>query len=365
LICSAYTTFIEEKKSQKYLFINFIGMATASIVPFPPIVSHACHSAVIRIQGLKDTLSTAKAIFVEELNLYFELGPKLRKTIYGEVLFGFELESIEGDELFRRKDHRVAIKVYNLQQVKHSSVAAENPENEIAAMFYLRSHPNVISLVCCCQDSAHLYAIMPYIEGEELFDYIDVRRHGPLDEIEAKRFFFELISGLKHIHSYQVTHRDMSLENTLITYPSLQTPELRTVIIDFGMAIRLEPNTASSSSSTPLSMRFQSCCGKKRYIAPELMNKSSIVYPMAADVWAAGVMLFTVLAGCPPFDMALPTDCRYRVIASGRLPRLLQEWNVLLSSPAIDLLTGLLRVNPLDRLTPQQILEHPWFSTES
>ena len=83
---------------------------------------------------------------------------------------------------------------------------------------------------------------------------------------------------------------------------------------------------------------------------------------MKSDIWALGVMLFAMLCGFPPAGKALMSDPRYRMIASGQLPVLVESWNVAdnLQNGALDLIVNILKPNPGERLTLQEIMEHRW-----
>ena len=72
------------------------------------------------------------------------------------------------------------------------------------------------------------------------------------------------------------------------------------------------------------------------------------------------MILFILLTGYPPVEAATPLDPRYRMIRDGQLNKMLREWNVLISSNAVDLMQKLLKANPLERIRLDDILEHPW-----
>ena len=82
---------------------------------------------------------------------------------------------------------------------------------------------------------------------------------------------------------------------------------------------------------------------------------------MKSDIWALGVILFTMLTGFPPVDTATTADPRYRMVSAGHLRTLLDSWNVtFLSDSVTDLMENILRPNPGDRLTLAEIRQHPW-----
>ena len=86
--------------------------------------------------------------------------------------------------------------------------------------------------------------------------------------------------------------------------------------------------------------------------------------PMLNDIWALGIILFIVLTGVPPVDSAVETDERYRTIAEGRLREMVEDWGFILSPASLDLLQGILRPDPRQRLSLTQILNHPWMTQQ-
>ena len=77
-------------------------------------------------------------------------------------------------------------------------------------------------------------------------------------------------------------------------------------------------------------------------------------------MWAAGVILYIMLTGFPPYDQASRTDQRFELIVTGRLVKQLKSWGINLSREAGELLQSMLQLNPRDRLTLAQVMSHPW-----
>lgn len=101
-------------------------------------------------------------------------------------------------------------------------------------------------------------------------------------------------------------------------------------------------------------------CGKKSYVAPEVLSATPVLNLLTADLWSLGVVLFMLVSGVPPVDTASDRDNRFRVITSGRLALLLQHWGLThLSSSLVDLLQRLL--SKVDNRIPlQEVITHPW-----
>lgn len=350
------------------------GQPVAYPIPFPqPILQVA---ALFRARISIGQRIYEKNAIQSQSGMFYELDRTLKNAIYGKVVLGYVIApNPQNDGSFLQTGGRVAIKVISKERyiaVRHQT--QEHPDKEMAVLNYLKDtalphgsslsatigapavtappppnhHSNICNVVECAHDAAYLFSIMEFIDGKELYDYMD--EHGPLAEPEARGFFLQILSGLHVLHSYGIAHRDMSLENLMITENG------RIVIIDFGMAIRVHQMSTGEHYLVP----NMGHCGKKNYISPEVLSNAAFYNPALCDMWAMGVILFMLLTGIPPVESATPLDPRYRKIANGGMASMLAHWGIDLSREAVDLMTQMLKPNPIDRLTTSQILMHPW-----
>ena len=107
-------------------------------------------------------------------------------------------------------------------------------------------------------------------------------------------------------------------------------------------------------------IRPQGTCGKWMYMSPEIYRNEEPFDGFAVDMWAAGVILFLMLTGFPPWERACQTDERFHYMTSGYLVQMLTEWEIGLCSDAMDLLQRMLFLDPKDRLSLEQVRAHPW-----
>ncbi|KAJ3111566.1 MAP/microtubule affinity-regulating kinase 3 [Phlyctochytrium bullatum] len=144
-------------------------------------------------------------------------------------------------------------------------------------------HPNVITLYQVMETEDECYVVMEFASGGELIEYIAARNH--LSEKEARRFFRQLISAMDHCHMANVVHRDLKLENLLLT-------DNKTLLIsDFGLGRTFQNDTDEL---------MKTFCGTPNYAAVELI--SGIPYiGVKSDIWAMGVVLYVMMTGKPPF----------------------------------------------------------------
>eukprot|EP00930_Biecheleria_cincta_P031907 TRINITY_DN22124_c0_g2_i1.p1 TRINITY_DN22124_c0_g2~~TRINITY_DN22124_c0_g2_i1.p1 ORF type:complete len:235 (+),score=39.30 TRINITY_DN22124_c0_g2_i1:51-755(+) len=150
----------------------------------------------------------------------------------------------------------------------------------------------------------HVYAPnelhMDHCSGGDLFDEIMLMHESQgtgLSEAAAAIVFGQLMSGVAFLHSQDVVHRDIKVENVLLAYPCTEKPleENGNVakLCDFGFAAR---DPEKNGNGTMLTDR----CGSPDYIAPEILLCEG--YGRQVDIWSCGVVLFASLSACLPFE---------------------------------------------------------------
>jgi len=262
--------------------------------------------------------------------------------------------------------YHVAIKMVEWSRVhQNRGRLLEDPIKEIAAMQLIGTdHPHVLGSLEVLQDDEFLYSVMPYAKGGDLFGYVvneSRGEEGGMDEPVARYWFKQILQGLYFLQSKGICHRDLSLENILVD-------EDNCLVIDFGMCLRVpytsqESATRISSISDGLTRRLirpQGTCGKHNYMSPEIFENRESFDGFAIDLWAAGVILYIMLTGFPPYDHATLSDQRFEIIVNGQLVDQLQSWDIHLGEQAGNLLQSMLQLRPNDRLTLAQVMEHEW-----
>lgn len=182
------------------------------------------------------------------------------------------------------------------------------------------------------------YLIMEYVEGGELFQYICEQR---TPEIEVIHLFRQILAALLYCHRLCIHHRDLKPENIL-----LDRVNLHIKLVDFGMAA-LQPEDKLLTTA----------CGSPHYAAPEVIRGGPYDGAMA-DIWSCGIILFMMLTGNPPFNYSgeethlkhlFQSICK----AEYRMPRDI-------SIEAQDLIRRILVPNPAQRITIEEIWDHPF-----
>jgi len=294
-----------------------------------------------------------KYVIRSSSGIHYEISHTIKRAIFGQIVLSHVVSPDGQDGVFIRTDQIRAIKIYSRHQLRQlQGRTAENPLNEITALQFIGdNHPNIMGQIECCSCSLNIYSIMRYCDGDELFDYID--ENGPLSNERAKDMFKQLLSGLSHLQTLGLGHRDMSLENIMYSKGEVY------IIIDFGMSLKLVFNPTVRTFHP---LRRQVVCGKRNYISPEVLRQDPVFNPMLSDVWALGVILFIAITGVPPVEQATTADDRYLMIADNRMMEMITAWGMheTIDPLAIDLIQQILRPNPNERLTIPQMLDHPW-----
>jgi serine/threonine protein kinase len=129
-----------------------------------------------------------------------------------------------------------------------------------------------------------------------------------------------------------------------------------------GDAPKLDASNLDCRSKPRMLMKPQGTCGKWIYMSPEIYKNRQPFDGYAVDMWAAGVILFLMLTGFPPWERACQTDERFKYMTAGYLVQMLTEWEIGISSDAMDLLQRMLFLDPKDRLSLDQVRAHPWMA---
>eukprot|EP00752_Nemacystus_decipiens_P001930 g1859.t1 len=276
-----------------------------------------------------------------------------RECQFGEVLRAVELtgEASKPPAYF-------AIKELSREKLrKMRGRTHEDPLREVAALQYLsgEGHPNVLTCTEALHDKNNLYIVTPFYSGGEMFDALTAR--GRFEEDEARPLFRQALEALLYLKTHGVCHRDVSLENFMLAEENMVK------LVDFGLALRI-PQTDDGEART---LPPQGECGKQYYMSPEVLASSGEFDGFAVDVWACGVMLFVMLTGVPPFEMALPSqDQRCQIVAvEESLVELLSAWGVSLSPEATSLIQSCLLFAPERRPNLQTLLNHPWIACDT
>ncbi|KAL6642410.1 hypothetical protein ACP70R_020591 [Stipagrostis hirtigluma subsp. patula] len=225
-----------------------------------------------------------------------------------------------------------------------SSVDVEDVRREVSIMRALPAHANVVRLREAFEDADAVHLVMEVCEGGELFDRIVARGH--YTERAAAAVMRTIMEVVQHCHKNGVMHRDLKPENFLYANASENSP---LKVIDFGLSVCFKPGE-----------RFSEIVGSPYYMAPEVLKRN---YGQEVDIWSAGVILYILLCGVPPFWAETDEGIAQAIIRSN-IDFQREPWPKV-SDNAKDLVRKMLDPSPYGRLTAQQVLEHPWIQNAS
>ncbi|XP_063697247.1 serine/threonine-protein kinase grp [Culicoides brevitarsis] len=250
----------------------------------------------------------------------------LGEGAYGEVKL--LINSHSGDA--------VAMKMVDLK--KHPD-AINSVKKEVAIQRNLQ-HVNILKFFGKRSQGDTEFIFLEYASGGELFDRIEP--DVGMNPADAQRYFRQLLSGVEYLHEKGIAHRDLKPENLLLD----EHDNIK--ISDFGMATMFRMKGRERLLTTK--------CGTLPYVAPEVLSKPYAAVP--ADIWSCGIILVTLLSGELPWDQPTTNCIEYLAWESNNYQSR-SPWTKL-NTLAISLLRKILAVEPEQRLTLSNIMQHRW-----
>eukprot|EP00906_Rhabdomonas_costata_P000138 RCo000189 len=231
---------------------------------------------------------------------------------------------------------KVAVKVIKVSSLQASAPVLRTIQREVILLTVMH-HPNVVRLFDVVQTKTHLYVVMEYVSGGDLWFLIQRER---LSLEQAFGYFYAIVGALDYCHSCCICHRDLKPENILLD-------EHGTIkLADFGLA-------AIMIRDRPLETR----CGSMQYASPELLKKPSKYDGTKADVWSLGVVFYVLCTGVLPFDEE----------KIGVLLRKIRTADYIMpASFSVEhsgFVASMLTISPIRRASLAQLRRHPFWRT--
>eukprot|EP00164_Ancoracysta_twista_P000682 GFYU01000904.1.p1 GENE.GFYU01000904.1~~GFYU01000904.1.p1 ORF type:complete len:341 (-),score=124.09 GFYU01000904.1:360-1382(-) len=248
----------------------------------------------------------------------------------------------------KSENKEYAVKVISKASMKKAS-EQELLDNEVDILRKC-DHPNILHLKETYNGKRNFYIVTELLSGGDVFDRIEEIGH--ITEQDAADLARALLDGLSYIHAKDIVHRDLKPENLLM---SDKTHFDEVKLADFGLSKLMDND-----------QQLKTACGTPHYIAPEILDRAfgstSGGYGPEVDMWSAGVILYIVLCGYPPFHHD-NTPMLFKKIRKGKFEFPSPEWDHV-SDSAKDLLRSLMEVNVSKRITAEEALDHDWLRTE-
>ena len=243
----------------------------------------------------------------------------------------------------RKKTSKIyAVKVLSKDRILGDHKKVEQALTERKVLVEVR-HPFIVQLHWTFQTRTHLYFVLEFCEGGELFFHLSKR--GRFDEQTAKFYFAEVLLGLEYLHARNILYRDLKLENILLDADG------HVRLTDFGVSKVSEDRTKD--------LRFTSVVGTREYFSPEMIKREG--YGKPYDFYCLGCVLYIMLTGSLPYFQGNWNEMYQKRVNGGILqfprgvPRL-----------AMDMCARLLDREPTTRIGSnggaEEIRRHPWLA---
>lgn len=243
--------------------------------------------------------------------------------------------SVGSVDLIATKDGRVmAMKTISKQNKKFK---ASSVKREIKAGQKIK-HKGVGAVRTSYEDKENVYLFMDYISGKDLVSVMKERNGIPMEEKAIREIFEQLLDTIDHIHSKGIAHRDIKLANIMLE------PNGTVKVVDFGLC------------ETTWAGRCKEHVGSLDYAAPEVFGTKAY-NGYSADIWSMGCLLYALFCGALPFTK---TQLQQMQTSKCIFPTFPARSNV--SDQAKDLISQMLKVDPLERISLKNIILHEWLA---
>ncbi|KAG0475719.1 hypothetical protein HPP92_015405 [Vanilla planifolia] len=264
----------------------------------------------------------------EDVRSYYTFGKELGRGQFGvtylctEIATGFPYacKSISKRKLVHKNDK-------------------EDTKREIQIMQHLTGQANIVEFKGAYEDKHSVHLVMELCAGGELFDRIIAKGH--YSERAAASICRAIVNVVNICHFMGVMHRDLKPENFLL---ATKDEGAMLKATDFGLSVFIEEGKV-----------YREIVGSAYYVAPEVLKRN---YGKEADIWSAGVILYILLSGVPPF-WAETEKGIFDAILQGDIDFESAPWPSI-SSSAKDLVRKMLTPDPKKRINSTQVLKHPW-----
>lgn len=234
----------------------------------------------------------------------------------------------------------MALKIFKKRKMNFFGLNSAHFEHSLVKSL---SHTNIISIKGYYEDSDYLCIIQELMSSD--LRALIVELNDPLEEVQIKEIFCQMLKAIEHCHKENIVHRDIKLENFLVD--SDETGKVKIKLSDFGLACKFDKDEPPTTK-----------CGSILSVAPEMLIKDN--YCPKVDMWGAGVILYELLSTQLPFYSDNETQYKKNIVKEKLKLDDSTLWKNI-SDTAKDLVLQLLNKDPLTRPDATEALNHPWF----
>lgn len=272
----------------------------------------------------------------------FELGPCIGVGTFGRIAVAREKES----------KARVVLKGMKKRRIERLRVQ-RHVAHEIEIQAHLR-HSNILQLFGFFWDPTHIFMILEHAHLGDLGRLLKTQPYERFSERLAAPLVAQVMSAIEYCHRMHVIHRDLKPQNILVSNG------FQVKLADFGWAVHTYPD-----------QKRWTLCGTLDYLPPEIVHAAD-GHSFGVDIWGLGVLAYELMEGCPPFAAPTCEETYRRILAASPsfAPRERarddaeqedkEEGHRLLSEAARDLVSAMLKREPVERLPLSEGLAHPW-----
>ncbi|VEN44330.1 unnamed protein product, partial [Callosobruchus maculatus] len=256
--------------------------------------------------------------------------------------------------IHRQTGQQFAAKIVDVAKFTSSPGLSTEDLKREATICHMLKHPHIVELLETYSSEGMLYMVFEFMDGSDLC-YEIVRRASAgfvYSEAVASHYMRQILEALRYCHENDIVHRDLRPECVLLATRENSAP---VKLGGFGAAAQL-PDQRTPGAGGQIPPPPSGRVGSPQFMAPEVVERRPCGKP--ADIWAAGVLLHVLLSGTPPFHGS--GRRLFEAITRGKLHLdTALQWQ-LVSDSAKDLVQQMLNLDPKQRITIQEVLNHRW-----
>uniref|UniRef100_A0A8C1LL95 Peripheral plasma membrane protein CASK n=1 Tax=Cyprinus carpio TaxID=7962 RepID=A0A8C1LL95_CYPCA len=244
----------------------------------------------------------------------------------------------------RETGQQFAVKIVDVAKFTSSPGLSTEDLKREASICHMLKHPHIVELLETYSSDGMLYMVFEFMDGADLcFEIVKRADAGFVySEAVASHYMRQILEALRYCHDNNIIHRDVKPHCVLLASKENSAP---VKLGGFGVAIQLGESGLVAGGRV----------GTPHFMAPEVVKRDP--YGKPVDVWGCGVILFILLSGCLPFYGT--KERLFEAIIKGKYKMNPRLWGQI-SESAKDLVRRMLMLDPAERITVYEALNHPW-----
>lgn len=267
-----------------------------------------------------------------------------RERLCRRLLIGKGPFSVVRRCINRETGQQFAVKIVDVAKFTSSPGLSTEDLKREASICHMLKHPHIVELLETYSSDGMLYMVFEFMDGADLcFEIVKRADAGFVySEAVASHYMRQILEALRYCHDNNIIHRDVKPHCVLLASKENSAP---VKLGGFGVAIQLGESGLVAGGRV----------GTPHFMAPEVVKREP--YGKPVDVWGCGVILFILLSGCLPFYGT--KERLFEGIIKGKYKMNPRQWSHI-SESAKDLVRRMLMLDPAERITVYEALNHPW-----